>query len=45
MFDIVSVFLLLLVFLIVITDSAVRKSRHTEKRAIQAEADKVNTEL
>lgn len=44
-FDIVSVFLLLLFFLIVITDNAVRKSRHIEKRAIQAEADRVNAEL
>lgn len=44
-FDIVSVFLLLLVFLIVLADNALKKSRLTEKRAIQAEADRANAEL
>ncbi|MES2847613.1 MAG: sensor histidine kinase [Bacteroidota bacterium] len=44
-FDIVSVFLLVLVFLIVITDHAVKKSSLTEQRAIQAEADRANAEL
>lgn len=45
MFDIVSVFLLLLVVLIVIADYAIKKSRLTEQRAIQAEADRANAEL
>jgi two-component system, LytTR family, sensor kinase len=45
MFDMVSSFLLLLIFLIVITDKAVKKSRLTEKRAVQAEADRAYAEL
>lgn len=44
-FDIVSVFLLLLLLLVVIADAATKKSRLTEQRAIQAEADRANAEL
>jgi len=44
-FDIVSVFLFLMLLLIVIADAAVRQSRLTEQRAVQAEADRANAEL
>lgn len=44
-FDIVSVFLFLMLLLIVIAGAAVKQSRLTEQRAVQAEADRANAEL
>ena len=44
-FDIVSLFLLIMLLLVVIADAAIKKSRLTEQRAIQAEADRANAEL
>jgi LytS/YehU family sensor histidine kinase len=45
MFDIVSVFLLLMTLLLTIAEAAIKQSRFTEQRALQAEADKANAEL
>lgn len=44
-FDILSISLLLMVLMLVIADKAVKNSRVTEQRALQAEADKANAEL
>jgi hypothetical protein len=44
-FDILSISLLLMVLMLVIADHAVKNSRATEQRALQAEADKANAEL
>jgi two-component system, LytTR family, sensor kinase len=45
LFDIVSVFLLLLLFLMVLAIELQKKWRATEQKVLQAEADKVNAEL
>lgn len=45
MFDIVSVFLLLMTLLLAIAEAAIKQSIFTEQRALQAEADKANAEL
>ncbi|MFT3682688.1 MAG: sensor histidine kinase [Ferruginibacter sp.] len=44
-FDIVSIFLTLMVFLLAVSAEAIQRWRSTEERAIQAEADKANAEL
>ncbi len=44
-FDIISVFLLMIVFLLVLADHVLKKSRAAETRAVQAEADKAQAEL
>ena len=44
-FDIVSVFLLVMLILIVISTESVKRWRMTEQRAIQAEAEKAHAEL
>ena len=44
-FDIVSIFLLVMLMLIVISSESVKKWRMTEQRVIQAEAEKANAEL
>ncbi len=45
MVDIVSIFLLLIVVLLVISDFALKSSRRTEERALRAEAGKAQAEL
>jgi two-component system LytT family sensor kinase len=44
LFDIVSVFLLVMLILIVISTESVRRWRITEQRVIQAEAEKAHAE-